>query len=238
MDGIELALRFSYIVNKLRYCGPPEASGQFLRYLDKKDNAKDIEASLDRFEGLHPYLSAIAKKAGKRMTDYEVVEAYWLGNDLLDQFNDEDMKDIIRSLLQRGLLKSIGDKLIASLPSGLVPHHNFNVFYVGVGALTGSVETNLQNMDNCRVSWGKVAQVMPGGLLAVQTNPLEKQEGRIVLGDEETRTAMFLQKMIPDVKKGDYVALHWGFASMILTETQLENLKKYTRTVLDAVNCH
>src|SRR3989338_6132626 len=134
MKGIELAARFSYITNSLRFCGPKEASKQFLQYLSKKNN-KDI-------------------------FDYEVIEAYWIGNKLLDNFTDDDNKKIIKKLMQRGLPKSIGLDLIKNLPSGLVPHHNFNVMYVGVGRLTGSVETNLQNMDNYRISYGKVLEVL------------------------------------------------------------------------------
>src|SRR3989338_10707502 len=160
MKGIELAARFSYITNSLRFCGPEEASKQFLQYLDKRNNEKKVKDSLLKFEGLYPYLSTIAEKNNKDIFDYEVVEAYWIGNKLLDNITDEDNKKIIRKLMQRGLPKSIGLDLIKNLPSGLVPHHNFNVMYVGVGRLTGSVETNLQNMDNYRISYGKVLEVL------------------------------------------------------------------------------
>ena len=86
MKGVELAARFAYITNFLRYCGPEEASKQFNEYIEKQDNEKDVEASLKKFEGLYPYLSSIAEKTGKIFTDYDVVEAYWIGNKLLDKF--------------------------------------------------------------------------------------------------------------------------------------------------------
>ena len=44
--------------------------------------------------------------------DYDVVEAYWLGNPILEKFEDDDMKEIIEKLMSRGLPKSIGKDLI------------------------------------------------------------------------------------------------------------------------------
>jgi|SRR3989338_5509773 len=235
MDGTELAARFSYITNSLGFCGPEEASGQFINYIMGKGSPEKVESSIKKFEGLYPYLSSIAEKSKKHLLDYEVVEAYWIGNKLLDDFNDMDMKLIVTKLMQRGLPKSIGQKLIDEIPSGFLPHHNFNVFYVGVGKTTGSVETTLQNMDNCRVSWGRVVEVLKDKLI-VQAQPLKKQNGNFSFGEEETKTAMFILEMLPDVKKGDVVALHWGFAPLALTNIQLENLKEYTNRIFEVMN--
>ncbi|MFH1409913.1 MAG: DUF6390 family protein [Nanoarchaeota archaeon] len=234
MNGLELCVRFSYITNTLRFCGPEEAATQFLQYIEKKDNAGPVEASLKRFEGLLPYLSTIAEKNGEEPFDHDVVEAYWIGNKLLDACDDADMKSCIQKLMQRGLPKSWGEKKIAQLPSGFRPHHDFNVFYVGVGMLTGSVERTMQNMDNCRISWGKVLDVHPGQLI-VSTQQLEKKYGDFVLV-EATKNAMFLPVMLPDVQKGDHVALHWGFAAVELTTQQSASLKKYTKNILSVMN--
>jgi len=235
MKGIELAARFSYITNSLRFCGPEKASKQFLQYLGKKNNELKVKESLLKFEGLYPYLSTIAEKNDKDIFDYEVIEAYWIGNKLLDKFTNEDNKKIIKKLMQRGLPKSIGLDLIKNLPSGLVPHHNFNVMYVGVGRLTGSVETNLQNMDNCRISLGKVLEVLDDKLL-VQTDLLIKENDKFKLRKNETKTAIYLKQMLPKVKKNDFVALHWGFAPVILTKGQVMNLERYTKKVIEGLN--
>lgn len=237
MDGTDLASRFSYITNSLRFCGPKEACGQFLKYANKKDGkiADDIKASIKKFEGLYPYLSAIAEKNGKDFLDYEVVEAYWIGNGLLENFSDEDIKQIIGKLMHRGLPKSIGESLIKNLPHGFAPHHNFNVFYVGVGRTSGTVETNLQNMDNCRISWGKVAEVH-GADLIVKTQSLKNENGKFFFSEDETKTAVYLKEMLPKIKKEDMVALHWGFACCVLDENQLSNLKKYSERIMDIMN--
>src|SRR3989344_722967 len=193
MDGTELASRFSYITNSLRFCGPKEACGQFLKYANKKDsrNLDEIRASIKKFEGLYPYLSSIAEKNSRDFLDYEVVEAYWIGNRLLEKLNDEDIKQIIEKLMHRGLPKSIGGSLIKNLPHGFVPHHNFNVFYVGVGRTSGTVET---------------------------------------------KTAVYLKEMLPEVRKNDTVALHWGFACCVLDEEQLGNLREYSKKIIDIMN--
>jgi hypothetical protein len=235
MNGIELALRFSYITNSLRFCGPEIAHKQFLEYLDKKDNIGEVENSLLKFESLKPYLTSIAEKAKKDCFDYKVAEAYWIGNELLDDFNDKDMEEIITKLILRGLPKLIAEKLIENLPSGLVPHHNFNVMYVGVGMTTQAVETNLQNMDNCRISWGKVIEVLQDKLI-VTTNSLIKNNDKFELKEGETKTIVYLPQMLNDIKKDDIVALHWGFAAMVLNNVQLGNLEKYTNKILNVLN--
>ena len=205
MDALELAARFSFITNALRYCGPKEANEQFRRYFSTKGNAKEVRESLLRFEGLPPYLSAIAKKHGLGMFDGQVVEAYWLGNELLDGFTIDDLKAIVDGLVARGLPQPVGNRLKAEMPTGFVPHHNFNVFYVGVGRTTGSVPTTVQNMDNCRISSGKVAEVI-GTNLIVATTTLAERDGKII-EEESTKTIAYLPELMPDVKKGDVVAI-------------------------------
>jgi len=251
MDGTELAARFSYITNSLGFCGPDKASELFLKYIKENNNLKNkninkyknkVDSALKRFEGLYPYLSTIAEKRGKDLLDHDVVEAYWLGDELLEKFDDTDIKNIIKKLMQRGLPASIGQELIKNLPTGFIPHHDFNVFYVGVGRTTGSVETTLQNMDNCRISWGRVIEILENELVVV-TQPLKREKikdkltsGKFFLGDEETKNAVYLPEMLPEIKKGDYVALHWGFAPLVLENYQLKNLKKYNKMILDVMN--
>ena len=235
MKGIELAARFSYITNSLGFCGPSEASEQFLSFFKNNENPELIGSQLKKFEGLYPYLYYIADKSKKELFDYEVIEAYWIGNGLLDNFNNEDLKNIIQSLTKRGLPKSIGDDLIRKLPSGMIPHHNFNVFYVGVGRITGSVEVTVQNMDNCRVSWGKVLDISAGKLI-VETKSLKSKDNWLYLGKEEIKTAVYYPELLPDIRKEDTVAMHWGFAAVKLNEIQVANLMKYTQMILDKVN--
>ena len=271
MKGIELAARFSYITNSLEYCGPKEASRQIEEYILKKDNEKYLRKSLSRFEGMYPYLKAIADKNGKDPFDYDVVEAYWIGNSLLDSFNDADIKKLILSLIQRGLPKSIGNKLTEELPSGFKPHHSFNVFYVGVGRITGSVETTLKNMNKCRINYGKVVNfkmsetsirnlpasarskkavsehaqehapcystsVLDKNKILIKTKNIIKKNDKYSFSKDELRTISFIPKLIKNIKKNDFVAVHWDFALVKLTSKQIKNIDKYTEETLKIMN--
>lgn len=235
MDGTELAIRFSFSTNLLRFCGPEKATDAFQRYLNNKDNPEEVRHLFKQFEGLYPYLSVLAEKAGKDFLDYEVVEAYWIGNALLDTCTDEEVKALIDRLAQRGLPASHTASLKKNLPSGLVLHHNFNVYYVGVGRITSSVETTLANMDNCRTGWGVVQEVLPDKLM-VETSPLELHKGMVVWGKPETKTAVYLPDTLNAVKEGDRVALHWGYAPVVLSEEQRKNLEKYDQKLLAVLN--
>lgn len=235
MNGIELCARFSYITNKLRFCGPKEANKLFLDYFKSKDNEDAVEKSLKKFEGLLPYLSVIAEKNNLKPFDRKVVEAYWLGNELLKNCNDSDIKKVIHKLTDRGLPKHLGKEKIKNLPNGFLLHHNFNVYYVGVGMLTGSVDLNLQNMDNCRISSGRVIEIFPDKLI-VAVMPLKKEDGKYILGEEEAKTIVYLPELLPNVKKYDHVALHWGFAPMILSKEQNTFLQETDEKILNIMN--
>jgi len=235
VKGIELTARFSYITNSLEYCGPKEAGKQIKEYILRKDNEKYLKKSLSRFEGMYPYLHAIAKKNNKNPFDYDVVEAYWIGNSLLDSFNDADIKKLILSLIERGLPKSIGNKLIEELPSGFEPHHSFNVFYVGVGRITGSVETTLKNMNKCMISCGKVVNLKKNKIL-IKTKNIIKKNNKYALGKEATKNVSFIPELIKDIKKNDFVAVHWDFVPVKLTLKQVKNLGKYTEKTIEIMN--
>ena len=235
MKGIELAARFSYITNALEYCGPGEAGTQIKEYILKKDNEKLLKKSLSRFEGMYPYLHTIAKKNNKNPFDYDVVEAYWIGNSLLDSFKDKDIKKLILSLIERGLPKSIGNKLIEELPSGFKPHHSFNVFYVGVGRITGSVATTLKNMNKCRISYGRVVG-LNGNKILIKTKNIVNKNDKFSFGREETKIVSFIPELIKNIKKNDFVAIHWDFVPVKLTSNQVKNLDKYTEKTIEIMN--
>jgi hypothetical protein len=235
MDGFELAIRFSYMPNALRYCGPKEANRDFMRYICSRKDSKTIADDLKRFEGLFPYLDAIAQKSGKKFTDYEVVEAYWLGNKLLDKFDSQEMKQIIAALAKRGLPSSVANSRSKSLPKGMFPHHNFNVCYIGVGQTTGAVPTTLENMNNCMINSGIVKKVGKNKLV-VAKKLLEKQKGKLVMGKKLVEAEVtYLPLMLPKVKVGNVVALHWNFAPSILTKQQVNSLTDYTERLLKAI---
>ena len=237
IDGYELAARFSYRVNALRYCGPEEGKNQFRRYLLGErtlELQQEISSSIKRFEALYPYLKLISEKTGRDLLDSKVVEAYWVGNELLNKFDKSDMNKLIDVLISRGLPKSLGEKLIQNMPAEGFPHHTFHVMYVGVGNVTGHVETTIQNMDNCRISIGKVLQTIDDHFI-VETDTLLEKSGKLYL-EHDTKTIVYDPELLPDIKEDDYIAIHWGFACMKLTNNQVEHLRKYTLKAIELRN--
>ena len=86
--AISGALRFAayaYPPNALGYCGP-DASNQLLQQVAAGVDNPDLRRLARGFEGAWPYLELIA--AANRVADPldpRVVEAYWVGNTLLEQ---------------------------------------------------------------------------------------------------------------------------------------------------------
>ena len=239
MDGIELCSRYSLITNKLKLCGPKDSYKILLDYAlgDEKDKEK-VKDILKRFEGLYPYLEAIGKKHGLDPFSYEVVEAYWQGNELLDSFTKEDMAHIIKELVKRGLLRSVADKLIENLPDESIPFHLFHVMYVGVGSVTGSVKTNVENMDRCRVTWANVKKAEEKIILDWMRLDIEEDEFRLVTVDNWANVYQsdYDKRLIPAVTDNDFVAVHWDLPVKKLEYKELCSLRKYTRKVIRMMN--
>jgi hypothetical protein len=235
MQGVQLAARFSIATNRLKYCGPADAEPALFRTIvDGKDVAASRNALL-RFEALEPYLTAIAGKHGLDPLDHEVVEAYWIGNELLDGFTRDDFRGILDTLSRRGLPRTMADALSAHLPDHPLPHHVFHVSYVGVGNVTGHVKTTLPNMEACRPAWARVLKVSKAGL-EVEKPPLEYVRGRFRIGTPIRESVAYDPRVLPGLTNGDHVALHWNWPAVALTEGQLANLKEYTECSLAAAS--
>ncbi len=235
MDGVRLAARFSLTTNRLRYCGPAEAAPVLYRAITDGTGLSEAGEALSRFEALYPYLEAIAHHTGRRPFDEEVVEAYWLGNRLLDDFGAEEFRGILRALSARGLPTFVARELADGLPPHPIPHHVFHVAYVGVGAVTGHVATTLANMEACRPVWGTV-RGLGAGRLDLDQPTLEVTDGELRVGPVERRSVAFDPRFFSGLAVGDAVAAHWGWAAVRLEPAQLSNLVRYTALALEQAN--
>jgi len=76
--------RYAYGPNRLGYCGP-DAADELLGEAAEGGDLRRIRELAAGFEGAWPYLELIALSNGiTDPLDDRVVEAYWLGSDLLD----------------------------------------------------------------------------------------------------------------------------------------------------------
>ncbi|OGS64269.1 MAG: hypothetical protein A3K59_02265 [Euryarchaeota archaeon RBG_19FT_COMBO_69_17] len=235
MKGVELCARFSIATNRLNYCGPAGADDLLARTILGEGDEKAAAKALAGFEALEPYLTALAAKHGLEPFDHDVVEAYWLGNELLESFTREDFQGILDVLHRRGLPRGIVARLGAALPERPLPHHAFHVAFVGVGAVTGKVATTLENMEMCRPSWGRVAEIAEGKIV-VEKPSLALDGGRLRLGPEARAAYDYDPRFLEGLGKGDWVALHWGWPAMRLEPAQLARLREYTMRSLEAAS--
>jgi hypothetical protein len=217
-------VRFASPPNRLGHCGPV-ASGGVGEYLHAPIDGGLAELAA-QFEGAYPYLQLLAGAAHRDdPLDADVVEAYWIGNDLLDRVSVLDFGNSIDARFRRRA-GSVWSRIAASVPAG-VAHHSYHVLHVTpwTGLMRrGVVDEPLRIVDQCCVSWAHVVEA--GGAPLVRRRPLVWAGSRLRLGEPVVE-----QVSSPiDVRVGDWVALHWGTVCERLRPDQLGWLR---RTTLD-----
>ena len=114
------------------------------------------------FEGAWPYLTLIADANGiADPLDPRVVEAYWVGNELLDRVRRMTLARHVEDRF-RGRIGRSWRRVLDAVAAGAVPHHSFHVFavYPWLGLLrTGVVDEPLHVLDRCRTTPALVESV-------------------------------------------------------------------------------
>jgi Family of unknown function (DUF6390) len=236
--GALLAARFSFMPNRLGYCGPEE-NRAMLDYLAEGHSDRGLEQILARFAGAFPYYSFIAAVNGlPDPLDRRVIEAYWIGNEWLEHVELAELYRYLEERFSRRLPTQLLRPLLGQVPAGARPHHNFQVFSMPVR--TGHQENphRLETMDECRVSWGRVV-ADHGDSILVERQPLRFAGEEIILGPPAPRSVFRRfdgKPLLTDVSPGDVVAIHWGSACHRLTTRQVRDLIHYTRYHLALAN--
>lgn len=263
-QGMLSCARYAFAPNFYQYCGP-DKNKTIKDYLAASQADKGLMQILSDFEVLHPYLSLIAHSNKiSNPFDWRVVEAYWLGNSLLENVQ---IKDFYQHLLDEQQLakkysKKALDLVIGNLPYDTKVHHSFHVF--NLFRRTGHLPINhtLQTMDNCRVGWGRIIKTQNSKFkiqncnvklkinkqfdhLAIQpftnkivvlTQPLTFQNSQLTLGRPVQKNIIDQFNPAKNLKVGDWVSFHWGFLGEKLTVSQVKNLQYYTRLSLKLAN--
>jgi len=234
MKAIELAAKYSLMPNRLKYCGPDEADKVLFDFIITKKNSKKVVELLEDFKALRLYLELIARKNNKKMFDNNVIEAYWIGNELLDNVSNEDIKNLIlNKFTKEGLPRSVATELALNTPKGITPHHSFHVLHVNF--LTKKVSPTLTNLDKCRISWGTVKKVKKNELV-VDYRPIIVKNNKIGLGENKVKKINYYKEFFKAIKEGDFVSIHWDLAIEKLNKERLKNLEKYTLRNIQVMN--
>jgi len=237
--GPLLFARYAYPPNALGLCGAEE-SRTLLEYGTANESDDGLAELAQAFEGAWPYLLLIAGANGIRdPLDARVVEAYWVGNDLLDRVSPHTLARHVEDRF-KGRVGRSWERIVDAVAAGAVPHHTFHVFavYPWLGLLrTGDVAQPLSVLDRCRITPALV-EAASGDSVTVLA-PALRWDGRALrLGPWERRGARFedggLRFVVP--KTGDWVSLHWDFVCDTLSDAQAGALLRANEHALAAVN--
>jgi hypothetical protein len=238
--GPLLFARYAYPPNALGLCGA-DVRRTLLEYGAARESDGGLAELAQTFEGAWPYLELIAGANGiLDPLDPRVVEAYWVGNELLDRVEPGALARHVEERF-RGRLGRGRDNVTGAAAAGAVPHHCFHVFavYPWIGLLrSGIVDEPLRILDQCRTTPARVLAV-EGEDLRVLAKPLLFDGGRLFLGAPSERIARWSDSGLAFVgapAAGDHVSLHWDFVCDVLTPAAARSLDRATRQALRAVN--
>ena len=241
ISGLLLFARYAFAPNRLGYCGPDDHPALF-GYLT--DNAADqgLSELARRFEGAYPYLQLIARANGVADPfDRKVVEAYWIGNALLERVSAAPFFESLKARFADRMQPRSFDWMTSGLSDGARPHHNFHVFdvYRRAGLLRDErAAVALERMDQCRISWGRVLLV-EGAEVVVDRSPLVLRDGKLALGAPVPVRVLrqidgrgYLDGFSP----GDLVSIHWNWACDRIDGSACGRLARATRRAVAHTN--
>ena len=238
--GPLLFARYAFPPNSLGYCGTDE-SRTLLEYGEAETADGGLVQLARTFEGAWPYLELIAGANGlEDPLDEQVVEAYWVGNELLERVDSHRLVEQLDDRF-RGRAGSRWSRLRDALPETTVPHHNFHVFgvYPFVGLLrAGNVEEPLHVLDSCRIAPATVESV-DGETAVVGVSPLAWDGEQLHLAEPVAREVRWRHEglgFLHELRPGDTVSVHWDWVCDRLSAAQAAALRRYTRRMLGLAN--
>lgn len=231
--ALKLASLFSYSPNHKGYCGRDSAGDAFTRCILKGECEK-VPRELKHFIVLYPYLKAIATLAGLSPFDYIVIEAYWVGNELLENIPVSGYEILLKEFAKQGVPSWLIESLQKKKPKRFIPNHLFQVLHVGVGQASGSVPFNIESVNSCMIRWGKVAAVKADGKIEMSLKQLTQSNNGYKLNTVKTTLSADSSPFFRP-KVGDIIAVHWGHVVKKLTQREDRNLTLWTKQTLVVV---
>jgi hypothetical protein len=236
LDGTLRFIRYAFMPNRLRYCGGDDNRTLF-QYGVEGVTDGGLQPLLRKFSGALPYLQLIARANGlPDPFDPRVVEAYWIGNELLDGVEARQLYASLQERFATQLTARTRELVLGKAPAGAHPHHSFHV--LDVYSRVGELDATLGVLDDCRIGWGRVVSVEAAELV-VERQPLVLEAGKLALGEPRVQRLLrqvdghgFVDRATP----ADWVSTHWSWACEVLDARQKHNLERYTRHHLAIAN--
>jgi len=248
-SGVLTCTRYAFAPNYYHYCGP-DTRGDLGEYLERELADKGLVEHLTKFETLYPYLRAIAAANSiSDPLDQRVVEAYWVGNGLLEKVSERDVFKALTEFqhLPKRLPKKEMRWLLPKIDRRARLHHSFHVFNVFTRTGHHTVKQTVETMDECRVSWGKVisdkrpfdqlrARQATSNKIYIKSQKIGYEKGKMEMRPAVREVMVLDEPLAKRLKPGDWVSVHWGFVCDRLTEMQVKQLEKYTLHHLKLAN--
>jgi hypothetical protein len=240
MNGALRFVRYAHAPNALGLCGPDDAVAVWEHGVASVAD-RELRCLLGEFAGAWPYLQLVAGANGVRdPLDGWVVDAYWVGNALLDHVPLAALAADVESRFSRVAGARRWRSLAGGLRPGAVPHHSFHVLAVSpwVGLLrAGLVDEPLAVMDACRIRHGEVVAV-DGGDVVVRTRRLSWDGCVLREGAPSVERAVWRaadgDALVGVLSAGDLVTLHWGWVCERVTPSACARLDRYSARALGA----
>ena len=169
-----------------------------------------------------------------------MVEAYWIGNGLLDHVPIHLMAESLEERFRPRLGRAWSPLADAAI-GGAQRAASFHVLgvYPYVGMLrTGVVDAPLHVLDRCRIRWGRI-ESLGIGFADVTSRPLVWDGRRLELGPERVEratTSLAGAGLARPLAVGDWCSLHWNWVCDRLDEAQLRQPRLRTRRSLAVAN--
>lgn len=231
-DGAIQFIKYAYPPNKLRYCGPSNSRAIF-DYYHNNFVDEGLIRLLAKFNGAYPNLCYIAQANKiKDPFDARVVEAYWIGNNLLDQVSINNYYQYLRDQYYGQWDNHALDTVFGvSKPYGAKPHHSFHVLSLfAKKKKTGKI---LEHISNCLILSGKVVKIDLEGL-TVKYKPIVFENNILISGKLKNKKLNCVG--VKRFEINDNVSFHWNWICDKITGTQIKNLNKWNSFHLDLIN--
>jgi hypothetical protein len=231
-DGAIKFIKYAYPPNKLRYCGPSNSRSIFDYFQAGKIDRGLIDL-LAKFNGAYPNLCYIAR-ANKIEDPFDkrVVEAYWIGNCLLDQVSIGNYYQYLRDQY-RGQWDNHALDLIfgTSAAYGAKPHHSFHV--LSLLAKKKKSSRILEHIGNCLIVPGRINSISLDGFTVVY-KPIVFKNNKLAFGKLTNKKLNCFS--VEKFEIGDQVSFHWNWICDKITDTQIKNLIMWNKFHLSLVN--
>jgi len=240
MDGVLQCSRYAFGPNRLHFCGP-NANREIWDYVNDGYTDFGLQKLLKGFETLYPYLERIARSNSiTDPFDTRVVEAYWLGNNLLANVDkQEQYQFFLDDLHLKDKLPLQRFRLLENrITGGMLPNHNYHVINVPKKMGHQEMDATIEFMDSCRISWGKVTKVT-GPNITLDYTPLLSKDNKLFLGSPIEKKIVRRLEADYDIEMltaGQYVTLHWDIPCEVVSKQTVALLKTYTLKSISIAN--